>query len=227
MLLLVACGARSAEGTSASWLEGVWSDGETTEAWASDGSVLYGASVNGDAIELMRFDGRHLLAAPSGTSPVRFATRRTRGGSFEVFLEGHDPEWVRYAREGDVLVASIGAEAEHARWRLLPLEGWEPLLAPVGAKVERREDGVWLTLEPCHCGARLRCVGLHEDGVLTLFAGVADGSCDACLPVSARCEVDEGEATTVTLGGRALSTSSEGGFEGTGLVLGLPMHTGL
>lgn len=226
-LLVLACGAPTPRPDSTSWLEGRWSDGEVMELWVADGSVLYGASLSPAGTELLRFDGDTLLAAPPGVAPVSFSVRSRSATSFEVHRAGHDPEWIRYVREDDTLVATIGVAGEtRGRWRFSPAPSEGPDLAffgPVDVSVERRGDDVWLALPPCLCSPSMRCVGVREGGRLVLFASVSDSMCEACEAASVRCDVAPGlDPSEVTLGGRPLVRSGEA-FRGTGLML-MPPH---
>ena len=226
LLLVLGCGAPTPRSAPTSWLEGRWSDGEVTELWAADGSVVYGASLSPAGTELLRFDGSTLLAAPPGVAPVSFAVRSHSSHSatsFEVHRTGHDPEWIRYAREDDTLVATIGVASEtRGRWRFSPVRSQGPDLpffGPLEVSVELRGEEIWLTLPPCLCTPTLRCAGVREDDRLILFASVSDFPCEACQAASARCDVAPGPRPgEVSVGGRALARTGES-FQGTGLML--------
>lgn len=233
---------RASEGARTEWLEGAWvaSAQGVTELWAREGDVVYGASVSDRGVELLRLDADALLAAPMGSAPIRFPVRVRDERSFEAALEGHDPEWIRYAREGPDLVASIGVAGDtHAQWRFsaeprvagrtLPFFG----AAEVRVELVRSagvEDEVWLTLPPCVCAPIVRCVGVRDGARLELFAGLFDRPCEACQTARVQCEVSDvagfgptsGQGATapseVTFGGLALrrDETSADVFVGTG-----------
>lgn len=229
----------ASEGARGEWLEGAWVAQGVTELWARDGDVVYGASVSDRGVELLRLDADALLAAPVGSAPVRFLVRVRDERSFEAVLEGHDPEWIRYTREGPDLVASIGVAGDtHAQWRFsaeprvagrdLPFFGSAEVRVELvsAAGVEGHE--VWLTLPPCVCAPIVRCVGVRDGARLELFAGLFDRPCEACQSARVRCEIfDEpgfgptpGRGATapseVTVGGLALRRDSADVFVGTG-----------
>lgn len=214
------------------WLEGAWSGDGVTELWAREGSMLYGVSLSEHGMELLRFDGARLLAAPPGLAPVELVVRRRDATSVEVHRAGHDPEWIRYAVDGDTLVAEIGV-GEHVggHWRFDREPATGPFFGSVDATVSWRGDEVWLTVPPCLCAPRVRCVGVvlsegsAADGVveaegLALFAAVLSAGCEACEAGETRCDVapDVGSvvAATVTLGGAPLVRQVDGSFRGAG-----------
>jgi len=223
-----ACGGPSTASSSstepATWLEGAWTAQDVTELWAREGGVLYGASVGAAGIELLRFDGAHLWAAPPGRAPVRFDVRRPvdgEAGAFEVFRDGHDPEWIRYTRDGANLVAEIGVgERVHGRWDFVPDARGHDLrfFGPVDATVERRGGEVWMVVPPCVCAPTIRCAGEYEGDRLVLLAAVFDTACEACERGEVRCDTPPrpNGPHEVTLGGQPLSPQTDGSFRGTG-----------
>lgn len=219
---------RSTAGTRTEWLEGAWvaSAQGVTELWAREGDVVYGASASDRGIELLRLDADALLAAPVGSAPIRFPVRVRDERSFEAALEGHDPEWIRYVREGPDLVASIGVAGDtHAQWRFSAeprVAGRDlPFFGTAEVRVELVEgaegdasDEVWLTLPPCVCAPIVRCVGVRDGARLELFAGLFDRPCEACQSARVQCEIADaaGFGPTPGPGGTAPSEVTVGGL---------------
>lgn len=119
------------------FLEGCWrsSDGATEECWRTEGEVLKGENISrrADGSEWRETMTIHtappgtLIAEPEGQARTVFALSQLGEGFVRFDNPEHDyPQWVRYERRGDTLVASIGAAGQASRswtWRrVVPFE---------------------------------------------------------------------------------------------------------
>ncbi len=116
------------------WLEGRWvadgADTTTVETWTREGAALIGRSETtrgGDVVfwEALRIEAKDgalsYAASPLGNAAVPFAVE-VRGDGFAASNPDHDfPQLIVYRRDGDGLVAWIGATGQTegqaaARW---------------------------------------------------------------------------------------------------------------
>lgn len=230
LALVTGCGAGGGRAESAAepipladfaWLEGSWraTDGERTtdETWIplSDGAwlgfnrTLVGGQTRG--YELLRLSrtssGIQLLAAPSGQATTSFAL--TRVSASEALFENpeHDfPRWVRYERDGDRLIASIGERLGEpaASWRYEAMP--EPPLVEIDGRVCLEEGSLSVALHPCYCAAALYCAAFENENGVDVHLALTRGTCGACAEVGGSCEIPDPPPRS--LNGRALEPIS-------------------
>lgn len=204
------------------WLGGSWravdGDRTTDETWIplDDGAWLgfNRTRVDGETRghELLRLSRTHsgvqLAAAPSGQTTTSFALTRASGSEALFENPGHDfPKWVRYRRDGDRLVASIGDQLGEpaASWRYDAMPE-TPRLLELAGRVCLEDRTLTVTLSPCHCAAVLYCAAFESDAEIDVHLALMDGTCDACAEATGSCELPEG--TLRSLNGRGLEPLS-------------------